>query len=313
MRSESDASDAPGGGAWQPPRFPFEPVEITDEGRLGAGEMAGRQEEISHRHDREAALAKRLYLRASELHCLQERDLGGGGGLAPRESPQILSGRLDSCAGNQGGHRGNLLGAEGSIHSAPPTTAKAAGHDVQSARHKRNPRAEGRSAVGAAAYRRGERMHDERSQETFNYLGKKDVIHSELAIPADAPGWVRELHTLHVTEPTLAAEKLWNRVEASEKRKDAQVARHIIMAVPRELTEQQQVDLVTATSGCNMQQVHPRWTDTPPPTEAQEALLQLASKLTKRMQVGFCVRVCVRVCECACVMCVHVHGKRRCV
>ena len=87
-------------------------------------------------------------------------------------------------------------------------------------------------------------MHDERSQETFNYLGKKDVIHSELAIPADAPGWVRELHTLHVTEPTLAAEKLWNRVEASEKRKDAQVARHIIMAVPRELTEQQQVDLV---------------------------------------------------------------------
>ena len=124
MRSESDASDAPGGGAWQPPRFPFEPVEITDEGRLGAGEMAGRQEEISHRHDREAALAKRLYLRASELHCLQERDLGGGGGLAPRESPQILSGRLDSCAGNQGGHRGNLLGAEGSIHSAPPLQPK---------------------------------------------------------------------------------------------------------------------------------------------------------------------------------------------
>jgi len=105
-------------------------------------------------------------------------------------------------------------------------------------------RASGRNVVNAAAYRRGAEMTDERSASTWNYERKKDVTHSELAIPENAPAWARRIFELHAADPVRASEALWNRVEQHEKRKDAQLAREVEFALPKELTDEQRVALV---------------------------------------------------------------------
>src|SRR6202008_4025759 len=76
-------------------------------------------------------------------------------------------------------------------------------------------RSKGQSAVNAAAYRSASRMHDYRQDRTFDYTTKQDVIHSEILAPESSPEWVRK------------RELLWNRVEAREKRRDAQLAMEI--------------------------------------------------------------------------------------
>jgi ATP-dependent exoDNAse (exonuclease V) alpha subunit len=87
--------------------------------------------------------------------------------------------------------------------------------------------------VAAAAYRSGERLHDDRQGKWFEF-DKPDVVHTEIMSPVNrevAP-WVFNRQTL------------WNRVEASEKRVDAQLAREIEITLPRELGKDQQIDLV---------------------------------------------------------------------
>lgn len=93
-------------------------------------------------------------------------------------------------------------------------------------------RSAGRSATAAAAYRAGERIHDERTGQTFDYGKKSGVEHTGIMAPANAPDWVHD------------RAKLWNAVEHGEKRKDAQVCREIEMALPVELNNEQQLELV---------------------------------------------------------------------
>lgn len=95
-------------------------------------------------------------------------------------------------------------------------------------------RSEGKSAVHAAAYRSGSALRDERSDRTFDYSRRKGVEHSEIIAPDNAPGWASD------------RADLWNRVEAGEKRKDAQLAREVEFALPRELSAAQCVALVRA-------------------------------------------------------------------
>lgn len=95
-------------------------------------------------------------------------------------------------------------------------------------------RSEGRSATGAAAYRSGERIVDERTGEVFDYTRRGDVLHRETLAPPHAPAWVRD------------REQLWNVVEAAEKRKDAQVAREIQVSLPHELPLDRQRELLRA-------------------------------------------------------------------
>src|SRR5271163_3203294 len=85
-------------------------------------------------------------------------------------------------------------------------------------------RSQGRSVVGAAAYRAGERILDERQGITFDYSQKKGVVYSEILAPAHAPEWVKD------------RARLWNEVEKLEKRKDSQLAREVLIALPQELT-----------------------------------------------------------------------------
>ncbi len=95
-------------------------------------------------------------------------------------------------------------------------------------------RSAGKSVVAAAAYRAGERLHDERQNMTHDYSRKGGVVHKELLLPNDAPGWARKLDR----------ETLWNMVDATERRKDSQTARELRVAIPRELDPQQRIQVV---------------------------------------------------------------------
>jgi len=93
----------------------------------------------------------------------------------------------------------------------------------------------GSSAAAAAAYRSGEKIRDEATGKIHDYTKKQGVDHSEILSPiAATPGneWLTD------------RSKLWNRVEASEKRYDAQLAREMIIAIPRELDRADQIELV---------------------------------------------------------------------
>ena len=92
-------------------------------------------------------------------------------------------------------------------------------------------RAAGSSAVAAAAYRSASRLHDERLDRHHDFSNKAGVVHSEVMLPDGAP-------------PELGDRAaLWNAVEAGEKRIDAQLAREIEFAIPRELDQQQGIRL----------------------------------------------------------------------
>lgn len=95
-------------------------------------------------------------------------------------------------------------------------------------------RAEGRSAVAAAAYRSASALQDERLGRIHDFTGKDDVIHSEVMLPTGAPERLADRATL------------WNEVEATERRKDAQLAREVEFALPRELTPEQSIELARA-------------------------------------------------------------------
>ena len=92
-------------------------------------------------------------------------------------------------------------------------------------------RADGRSAVAAAAYRSASELQDERLGRAHDFTNKAGVIHSEIMLPEGAPARLADRATL------------WNEVEATEKRKDAQLAREIEIALPRELTQAQAIGL----------------------------------------------------------------------
>lgn len=95
-------------------------------------------------------------------------------------------------------------------------------------------RSAGRSVVAAAAYRAGERLHDDRQSVTHDYRNRSGVEHKEILLPADAPEWVRGI----------GRERLWNAVEAGEKRKDAQTARELRIMIPRELDPPERIRVV---------------------------------------------------------------------
>ena len=93
-------------------------------------------------------------------------------------------------------------------------------------------RANGSSAVAAAAYRSASRLDDERLDRAHDFTNKTGVIHSEILAPNEAAraAWPEQA-------------KLWNAVEASEKRKDAQLAREVEFSIPREMDQAQGVAL----------------------------------------------------------------------
>ena len=88
-------------------------------------------------------------------------------------------------------------------------------------------RSAGRSATAAAAYRSGEQLVDERTGQVHDYTGKSDIYGSEILLPEGAPERLGDRALL------------WNEVERVEKRKDAQLSREVMIALPAELSHDQ--------------------------------------------------------------------------
>ncbi|ANG95790.1 hypothetical protein A8A54_04390 [Brucella pseudogrignonensis] len=84
-------------------------------------------------------------------------------------------------------------------------------------------RSKGRSAVAAAAYRSGSKLHDRRVDQTFDYTGKGHIITSFIVAPTNAPAWAFD------------REELWNRTEQAERKSNATVAREWEISIPRDI------------------------------------------------------------------------------
>jgi Ti-type conjugative transfer relaxase TraA len=92
-------------------------------------------------------------------------------------------------------------------------------------------RGAGRSVVAAAAYRAADRLQDDRTGVAHDFTAKAGVVHAEVLLPDGAPAaWSDR-------------SMLWNTVEAGEKRRDAQLAREVEFALPRELSRAESIAL----------------------------------------------------------------------
>ncbi|MDJ0718057.1 MAG: MobQ family relaxase [Prochloraceae cyanobacterium] len=89
----------------------------------------------------------------------------------------------------------------------------------------------GKSATASAAYRAREKIYDQRTKQTFDYRYKGQADHCQILAPSNAKSWVYD------------RQLLWNKVEASEGRKDSQLAREINVALPVELSKDEKIQL----------------------------------------------------------------------
>lgn len=92
-------------------------------------------------------------------------------------------------------------------------------------------RSAGRSAVAAAAYRSGEKLHSEYYGEDSDYTKKGGVICSEILLPPHAPPSSSDRETL------------WNEVEKAERGKKAQLAYSFDIALQNEFSMQENIEL----------------------------------------------------------------------
>ncbi len=93
-------------------------------------------------------------------------------------------------------------------------------------------RSENESAVSAAAYQSGEKLFSEYDQEQKYYSHKSEIVHKEIMLPPHAPPEYADRNTL------------WNAAEAVEKQWNSQLARRVILAIPRELPPEQHAGLI---------------------------------------------------------------------
>ena len=93
-------------------------------------------------------------------------------------------------------------------------------------------RSGGRSVVACAAYRAGEKLSNDETGLIHDFSRKGGVIMSEILLPDNAP------------ERLSDRQVLWNEVQNTEKRSDAQLAREVEVAFPKEMSREQQIECV---------------------------------------------------------------------
>lgn len=81
-------------------------------------------------------------------------------------------------------------------------------------------RGKGHSVVAAAAYRAGAKILDERIGQVHDYEKKQGVLYNEVLLPKGVNSKLKQ------------PEMLWNLVEETENRKNAQLAREVVLALP---------------------------------------------------------------------------------
>ncbi len=93
-------------------------------------------------------------------------------------------------------------------------------------------RSEGKSSLYLSAYNSRARLKDEKTGLVFNYEKKKeDLMHTDILLPNNAPERFKNRSVL------------WNEVE-KQKRKDSQLARTFICALPRSLSLEENKKLI---------------------------------------------------------------------
>lgn len=93
-------------------------------------------------------------------------------------------------------------------------------------------RSKGRQICASAAYQAREKIFDIRQNLTFTYRNRdgEELLATQIMLPVGAPDWDRST--------------LWNECEKAERRKDSQTARSIRLALPRELSFDEMLELV---------------------------------------------------------------------
>ena len=94
-------------------------------------------------------------------------------------------------------------------------------------------RGKGRSAVAASAYMSCSSVTNEYDGVHHDYTRKKGLMWEQVFLPENAPAEWQDRAAL------------WNAVEDAEKSKDSRLAREFVVALPRELNADQQIDLLT--------------------------------------------------------------------
>ena len=94
-------------------------------------------------------------------------------------------------------------------------------------------RGKSKSAVASAAYISCEKLTNEWDGVTHDYHNKKGLLHSEIFLPENIPIRLKDRETL------------WNSVELNEKASNAQLARNFIIALPKELSVEENKRLIT--------------------------------------------------------------------
>ena len=93
-------------------------------------------------------------------------------------------------------------------------------------------RGAGRSAVAASAYLSCSRLHNDYDGLQHDYTKKQGLVWQEVFLPEYAPQEWQD------------REKLWNAVEEVETAKDSRLAREFVVALPIELSREQQIELL---------------------------------------------------------------------
>lgn len=93
-------------------------------------------------------------------------------------------------------------------------------------------RGKSKSAVASAAYISCEKIKNEWDGVTHDYHNKKGLLHSEIYLPENIPKEFQDRSFL------------WNSVELNEKASNAQLARNFIIALPKELSFEENKKLI---------------------------------------------------------------------
>ena len=93
-------------------------------------------------------------------------------------------------------------------------------------------RGAGRSAVAASAYLSCSRLYNDYDGIQHDYTKKQGLVWQEVFLPEYAPQEWQD------------REKLWNAVEEVETAKDSRLAREFVVALPIELSREQQIELL---------------------------------------------------------------------
>jgi hypothetical protein len=90
----------------------------------------------------------------------------------------------------------------------------------------------GRSAIAGASYRSGEKLFDQKEGRSYFY-DRSVMPESFILTPKNAPEWASD------------REKLWNEVERKDRRANSRYAKEFNVALPVELSEDEQKELLT--------------------------------------------------------------------